>query len=86
MACQRRAPRSYSVVVTFGPARAVDGLEDLQALGDDLRADAVAADDGDVEGLRVASALMVSSLGMRYRDADGRPSPWIEAGRPVVRR
>ena len=55
----------------------VDRLEHLEALRDDLRADAVAADDGDVEGLRVA----VVGHGVQPRDAVsgcGRPSqPWM---------
>ena len=62
-----------------------DRLEHLQALGDDLGADAVAADDGEVEGLRRGLGHGVQPR-ERYRDADGRPSPWKSgtAGRAVA--
>ena len=53
-----RVPAAGAEVVLGGrdlePARRRDRVEDLQALGDDLRADAVAADDGEVEGVVLA--------------------------------
>ena len=48
------APRAEVVLGACGtscPSPAVDRVEDLQALGDDLGADAVAADDGEVDGV-----------------------------------
>ena len=42
--------------VELGPGAARDGVEDLEALGDDLGADPVAADDGEVDGVGAGAA------------------------------
>ena len=83
-ACQRAAPRSYSVVVTSAPG-ADHRVEHLEALGDDLRADTVAGDDGEVEGRRCGLGH-----GVQPRESVsgyGRPSQPVDGwdGRPCGR-
>ena len=56
VACQRRAPRSYSVGLDRDPLDAGDLLEDAQALGDDLGTDAVAGHDSEPDGGRRVGA------------------------------
>ena len=72
-------------MATLGPAAPTTASSTFSPSRDDLGADAVAADDGEVEGGRGGLAHGVQPR-ERYRDADGRPSPWAggTAGRAAL--